>query len=273
MTGSRVMKKAKAKLNITTMTGSRIKKKAKNKRRHTPNNESHSSSAAIKSLPRDLLVEVIANVASHSFIDLHNLKKCSKDFLNATEDNYVWQQVSLETFPFIEWYPMEKKSSFLERCRKSGNIESLYREGLREYFNHDPSGNINHGLEFLKVATQKGHKEAKYVYGMILLCSKDDDLRKQGLEHMRFLRKSKCVISCRKKVQRFLRSMWTNNSMVEHNLSTLCNCKSTCNGWRVKRGRWFLLDDDDDDYDTSLCEYCRWDHEIKYFYNRLLNAY
>ncbi|XP_057426559.1 putative F-box protein At1g67623 [Lotus japonicus] len=250
-------------------TYSKLVQKARSKRRHTSKSTSHT--VAIKSLSRDLLAEVVATVASHSFIDLHNIKMCSKDFLDATEDSSVWRRVFLETFPLIQWRPNDKVLSFLNRCKECGNIESLYREGMQKYF-YDPNGKID-GLGILKAAAQKGHKEAKYVYGMILLCSEDGELRKQGLEYIRFLRKSKCVIASRKKVEQLLNSMWKNNGMLERNQSSLCNSKSTCKGWRVKIGRWILQDDDDDDDDNiKLCEYCRWDHELDYFY-RMFNIH
>src|ERR1044072_9443929 len=109
-----------------------IMKRRRSKRQHT--RKGTYSVATIKSLPRDLLVEVVATVASRSFIDLHNIKMCCKDFLDATEDSYIWQRVSLDTFPLIQWFPNDKIKSFLDRCREHGNIESLYREGLRKYF-------------------------------------------------------------------------------------------------------------------------------------------
>ncbi|XP_057452084.1 putative F-box protein At1g67623 [Lotus japonicus] len=214
----------------------------RSKRRRT--RKSSYSTAAIKTLPKDLLVEVVAVVASHSFKDFHNVKMCCKDFLDATEDNSVWKRVSLDTFPLIQWLPNDNVSSFLNRCRECGNIESLYREGLRKYF-YDPNEKI-HGLDILKVTAQKGHKEAKYVCGMILLCSKDDELRKKGLEYMRFLRMFKCVVGSRNKVKQLLKIMWKKNGMVGRNQSPLCNSKSTCKGWRMKKGRWALIDDDDD---------------------------
>jgi len=43
---------------------------------------------------------------------------------------------------------------------------------------------------------------------LILLCSKDDDLRKEGVEYMRFLRNAKCVVSCRNKVVASLGNIW-----------------------------------------------------------------
>ncbi|GAU34133.1 hypothetical protein TSUD_66120 [Trifolium subterraneum] len=130
-----------------------ISKRGINKTRH----------ASIQSLPRDLLLEVVATVASQSFLDLHNVKMCCKEFLQVTEQNYVLQKVSLDNFPLIQWFPNEKASSFLKRCEESENIEILFREGLREYFSY-PNGNIG-GLERLQIAAQRGHKEATYVYG------------------------------------------------------------------------------------------------------------
>ncbi|WJX95660.1 hypothetical protein P8452_76949 [Trifolium repens] len=199
------------------------KTRGSNKRRH----------ASIQSLPRDVLLEVVAIVASQSFLDLHNIKMCCKDFLQVTEQNCVLQKVSLDNFPLIQWFPNEKALSFLKRCKESQNIEILFREGLREYFNY-PNRNIGDGLERLKIAAQKGHKEAI------------------------------------KKVQYLTNFLWKNNEMLVRNQSPLCKSKITCKGWRVKKGRWLLLDDEDDD--INLCEDCRWDHELEFFY-QLFNVH
>jgi hypothetical protein len=216
-----------------------------------------------------MLLEVVAIVASQSFLDLHNIKMCCKDFLQVTEQNCVLQKVSLDNFPLIQWFPNEEALSFLKRCKESENIEILFREGLREYFNH-PNRNIGDGLEKLKIAAQKGHKEAMYVYGMLLLCSENDESRKQGIEHIRYLRMSKCIMNSRKKVQYLTNFLWKNNGMLVRNQSPMCKSKITCKGWRVKKGRWLLLDDEDDD--INLCEDCRWDHELEFFY-QLFNVH
>ncbi|XP_027348397.1 putative F-box protein At1g67623 [Abrus precatorius] len=238
-----------------------LMKKTNDKKQGTLKNGS-SPATTVKSLPKDLLVEVVARVASHSFTDLQSVKMCCKDFLNASEDNHVLQQVSLDKFPLIQNFLNDEALSFLKRCRESGNLESLFREGTLQFFKY-PNEKVG-GLEMLKVAAEKGHKGAKYMYGMILLCSKDDGLRKLGLEHMRFLRTSMCIITCRKRVKQFERCMWRYDRVLEPNHSPLCSCKSTCKGWRIKNGGWLLLDDEDDDLDS--CEYCRWDHELQFFY-------
>ncbi|XP_057452142.1 putative F-box protein At1g67623 [Lotus japonicus] len=244
-------RRARAKAHVETpppqshQTYSWLVKRTRSKRRNN-----RKGPTTIKMLPRDLLVEVVATVVSHSFIDLCIIKKCCKDFHDASEDINIWKRVSLDKFPLIQWLPNDKISSFLKRCRECGNMESLYREGLQKYFYY-PNGKID-GFELLKVAAQKGHKEAKYVCGMILLCSEDEELRKQGLEHMRLLRKSKCVVGSRNKVKRLLGFMWKSNGEFGRNQTPLCNSKNTCKGWRVKSSAWILLDDDDDDDDINL---------------------
>ncbi|KAK7262966.1 hypothetical protein RJT34_30549 [Clitoria ternatea] len=244
------------------MVISRLMKKMSNKKQQ--NDYGSSSTTSIKSLPKEMLVEVMARVASQSFSDLHNMKLCCKNFYTASEDKYVLQHTSLDKFPLVQWYPNDKELSFLECCKKSGNIESLYREGLRELFIYS-NGKIS-GLERLKIAAQKGHREATYVYGMISLSSKDDKLRKQGIEHMRFLSKSKCITKCRAKVRLILKgSMWRKQGILVRNQTLVCPSKTTCNGWRLKKGKWLFLDDEDEEIDS--CELCRLDHELKFFYD------
>ncbi|CAK8535590.1 unnamed protein product [Lathyrus sativus] len=230
------------------------------------NNESVSSSI-MQSLPRDLLLNVIAIIGSQSFIDLHKIKVCCKDFFEVAQERYVLQKISLDNFPFIQWIPNKNALLFFKRCVESKNSESLYRDGLLKYFNY-PNGNMA-GLKSLKIAAQMGHKEAMYVYGIILLCSEDHESKNQGVEYMRALRKSKCIMSSRMKVQSLTNSLWKNNGILVRNQTPICNSKSTCYGWRLKKGRWLLLDDEDDDF--NLCENCRWDYELEFFYN-LLNV-
>ncbi|KAK7292131.1 hypothetical protein RIF29_07848 [Crotalaria pallida] len=215
------------------------------------------------SLPKNLITNIVARVASHSLADLVNLKRCCKDFLDAAEDDFAYKHVSLlHKFPLFPWRPLnDKKLSFLKRCKESQNMDTLFREGLLEYLR----GEKISGLRILKIVALKGHKEAKYVYGMIMLSSEDEELRKEGLEHMRFLRESKCVIRCRGKVEKLVQYAWKKNILL-HNKKTLCHNKSICKGWRPREGRWLLLDDEDDNNDNiNMCEYCRWDQELELF--------
>jgi len=238
----------------------------RNKRQHTNNNES--TLIPIKSLPQDLLVNVIARVSSESYIDHYNMKVCCRDFFHASKDNYMWQQVSLEKFPLFSWLHEPVFDHFLQSCKESGNIEALYRDGLRQLSGY--KGNIEKGIKDLKMAAEKGHLEAKYVYGLILLCSYDDDMRKQGVEYMQFLRNTKCVVNCRNKIMTLFMSIWRKHrEILKRNPTPLC-CKKPCKGWSLKKGTWEPKDnEDDDDSIQNSCENCRWDVELDFFYDVL----
>lgn len=225
--------------------------------------QAYGSSSTMEALPKELLMEVLKRVASASVSDLNKAKLICRDFLDAAENDYIYQHVSMEKFPLIPWFISDKEFSFLKRCRESGNSESLYREGMVEYFS---SLKVNSGLENLKMAAQNGHKEAKYVYAVILMCSEDEELRKQGLEILRFLRISKCVRKCRKKVERFIWSMWVKNRAVR-NRQPLC-CFRACGGHgrlQTISGGWPSVNEEEDDDVDMSCEYCRGDHELNLF--------
>lgn len=127
----------------------KLKKTTKHKRskHHDP---------TIESLPKDLWTEVLALVASASFIDLFSAKLSCKDFHRIAEEDYIFEHVSLNKFYAIPWNQNAKASSFFERCKESGNPELLYREGMTDYFSH---GRTESGFEYLKRATEKRHVE------------------------------------------------------------------------------------------------------------------
>jgi len=276
------------------VTSELVKKTRYNKRLHDENNEfvslipmeeslhidnkrqriehDKSTMIPIKSLPTDLLVNMIARVSSESCIDHYNMKVCCRDFLDASKDNYMWQQVFLEKFPLHSWLSKEKRlvfDSFIKSCKEGGNIEALYREGLQEIIRY--MGNVKKGIKDLKMAAEMGHLEGRYVYGLILLCSYEDDLRRKGVEYMQFLRNAKCVVSCRNKVIALLGNIWRRPyGTLVRNPTPLCRDK-LCNGWSMKKNHsWKMVNNEDDDVTIkNSCEYCRWDVELDFLYNVL----
>jgi hypothetical protein len=74
--------------------------------------------------------------------------------------------------------------AFLKRCKASENPEVLFSECLRELFNY-PIGNID-DLEKLKMAAECSHNLAKYAYGLIMLCSENNEFRNEGIKHIRY---------------------------------------------------------------------------------------
>ena len=102
-------------------------------------NKKHGSVSVttIKSLPKELQVEIFAKVATRSVFDHCMIKLCCKEFLRAAEDNYVYRHASMENFALVPlpWFKGNNKEfPFLKRCRESGNSEILYREGMLQYF-------------------------------------------------------------------------------------------------------------------------------------------
>ncbi|AES92025.1 F-box plant protein, putative [Medicago truncatula] len=138
----------------------------------------------VKTLPNDLLVNNVAKVASRSMIDLCKIKLSCKEFLNASEDDYVYQHAAMDN-----------------RCRESGNLEIIYREGMVQYFS---TLMVDLGLKNLKKTALEGHHEAKYVYSMLLMANCDDDEgRKLGFDLFDELKNSTgiTIVGCRKRVK------------------------------------------------------------------------
>jgi hypothetical protein len=81
------------------------------------NEEEHK--VGIISLPDDMLMEVLTNVASSSFTDLFKAKLTYSDLCGLVEYDHIFQQVSLEKIP-LSWCT-NAEVMFLRRCKESGN--------------------------------------------------------------------------------------------------------------------------------------------------------
>ncbi|KAK2362548.1 hypothetical protein QL285_087605 [Trifolium repens] len=232
----------------------------------TPHGERNESNEATEvpfdSLPEPIIKDIVAIVGSESVADLHNFKKTSKFHGQLIDDNYVLKQVSFEKSRKIQWEPNENALAFLKRCEASGNLEVLWSEGLRDFF-HYPIGNWE-GREKLKIAAEGGYNMAKYVYGLIMLCSENDESRNEGIKHIRDLRMNKCMLYCRNQMQERAGYFWRYNGMLVRNQTLVCKTRPACGGWRLNNGAWVLLKEEDDD--LSSCEYCRCDEEMNHFY-------
>jgi hypothetical protein len=65
----------------------------------------------LKAIPKDLVVEIVGKVASHSMADLCKVKLSCKEFLSAFEDGYVYQRASIDKFALVPlmWFKGKKK--------------------------------------------------------------------------------------------------------------------------------------------------------------------
>ncbi|KAL8235551.1 hypothetical protein R6Q59_016632 [Mikania micrantha] len=226
--------------------------------RHGVGKPIHQSTTTIQSLPRDLLVDVLARVASSSFTDLFTVKLSCKNFLELAKDDYVSQCISIDTFPVTHWFPPSTKQlSFLTHSLNKGNSESLFRQGMIEYFN---LVNEESGLKYLKRAVEKRHLEATYVYGMTLLSSEDQLSQQQGLDILNSTNRSTSmhwnVKDSRDKIEWVLSQMWINNPVTLQKVNTKCHERD--HAIRFRRRGWNL----DDDKQLSSCDTCLWYREL-----------
>ncbi|KAK0598393.1 hypothetical protein LWI29_034240 [Acer saccharum] len=185
----------------------------KKMKRTEPNNKV-GGGCNIKSLPKDLLIDVLTRVASSSVADLFNVERSCKDLLEVGNDNYVLQHACMDCFPIAPWPVSDKASLFLRRCRESGNAEALFRQGMFEYFTLLETKS---GLMLLQRAAHKGHIEATYIVGILLLSLShgDNRLRRRGLNLLSCLKRRRCfkVGECRKRVKRVVSSLWIHNNV------------------------------------------------------------
>ncbi|KAK2636704.1 hypothetical protein Ddye_031496 [Dipteronia dyeriana] len=202
----------------------------KKMKRTEPNNKV-GGGCNIKYLPKDLLTHVLARVASGSIADLFNVEQSCRDFLEVGNDNYVLQHACMDSFHVVPWLRSYMASLFLRRCRESGNAEALFRQGMLEYFTLLETES---GLVLLQRAAHKGHIEATYVVGILLLSLShcENKLRRQGLNLLSCLKRRHCfrVEQCRKRMKHVVSNLWIHYN-VNVDIRT-CNCWNTCRrGW------------------------------------------
>ncbi|XP_050211148.1 putative F-box protein At1g67623 [Mercurialis annua] len=242
------------------------------------------NSNRFNNLPSELLTEILAKVASTSAIDLFQAKTSCKDFRLAASDDYVFQNIEIDSFVDKSWKIRQNgASNFLERCNKCGNPESLFRQGMIDYFSNLK---IDSGFECLKKAANKGHVVATYVYGIILVCY-GGELRKKGLKLLFELKRrsnSRLIVKeCREKVRKIFYEMWPNINYIigygpaeedefKRKLKN-CKCKAKLCSWtavpRKESSVWKPPRDEEFEDDKFSCQACLWDLEAFRFLNFL----
>ena len=81
-------------------------------------------------LPIKMMVEILAKVASHLVVDLFNMKCTCKSLYQATKDDEVSQNVTLEQLPIILWPPNKPQQHLAKRVQESHNPHMLLRDGI-----------------------------------------------------------------------------------------------------------------------------------------------
>ncbi|KAF2315770.1 hypothetical protein GH714_040308 [Hevea brasiliensis] len=248
MVGSSIMKKeSKGKLQGCSKTK---KSRSRDKNHKVPN---------ILALPNELVTEILALVASSSSIDLFSAKLSCKDIFQATEDKYIYRQVSLERFPPVPWFISKQASSFLDRCKENGNPEALFRQGVVECFSQIK---LESGLRCLKRAASSGHHKASYILGVILLCS-ENKYEPEGMKLIEEVKRNKKIRECRQKLKDIIWNIWLKNKFIleaKPNGCPLSHLHRKRDGWPS-----FNVDDDDD----ISCRECSCHREVIFVCNLL----
>ncbi|KAI3720386.1 hypothetical protein L6452_21302 [Arctium lappa] len=175
-----------------------------------------------------------------------------KDYLEAAEDEYILQHISMDKFPIVDWVPPGDESlAFLTLCFLKGNPEAIFRRGMMEYFSLT---RVESGLDYLKRAAEKGHPEATYAYCMILLSKGEKSVL--NLLNSRF--RDWKIQDCRDKIRWVLSQIWINNR-----ISLQQDYIFNCHHHGIGIGGF--------DRQVFSCQSCMWYQELRVF-SRIVNG-
>ncbi|KAK3024199.1 hypothetical protein RJ639_043776 [Escallonia herrerae] len=255
----------------TEMETKALRAKRDSRRAKFRNHQKHQHhAAAIDTLPADLLIhEVLGRVASFSAANLFNAKLCCKEFFNAAEEGCIFQRVSIGK-SLDRWHTDEKVKEKLNRfvnvCMEKGNPEALFRQGMADYFSEKQRFEL--GLERLKRAAEKGHQEATYVYGILLLSTEgggSSEATQEGIKLLNSLKNSSTskskslgfVRECRAKIENIFQGLWVNRQLVDR-----CPIQGkACMEEETPIDQWNYYDAVED---VMCCDACTWHREIDF---------
>ncbi|XP_060964709.1 uncharacterized protein LOC133033692 [Cannabis sativa] len=208
------------------------------------------STKTIDWLPNDLIVDILAHVATISISDFFQ----SKD-----NDHYIYNKLSLDELSCHPWdlYMSKEATTLFTKCLNSQNSEAMYRLGVKK----------KSGVELLEKAANAGHLGASYFMGIILICKEedesDDETKQSGIRHgiqlLGCIKTSAQMRECREKLKHIVQKLWLTQN---HNflIPKLFQCQFP----NRKPNSWPLLDD----YSHTLCcNTCRFNYEIVYVCN------
>ncbi|XP_078151946.1 F-box protein At1g67340-like [Carex rostrata] len=217
------------------------------------------NTSIINMLPEDLIVEIVAQLVSHSsepFVDLYNLKNTSKLFYAASKDEIVKERIALDReFPSLNWTVTDRGMSILNACAEAGNAEACFILALINIFDKE---DISTGVDLLKKATCKGHTEALYLMNIVTLRFQEHHLLTAvnsdgvfGADEINFGHGDDQFELCREKVVNLIRHISWNKwqATLVGNRQQWCKNSEcgTVRGW--------------DRHRIFCSNACRWNHE------------
>ncbi|KAG8366396.1 hypothetical protein BUALT_Bualt17G0075300 [Buddleja alternifolia] len=212
----------------------------------------------IDRMPKELIGEVLARVASASFTDMFSAKLSCKTFHQVAEDRYIYKHVSLNNFPIVAWSPLnEMQQVFLTKCEECENPNLIFRQAVVDYFGGEQleSRLI---IRRLDKAIQLGHIGAFYLRCILLIFSGNNELKERGVESLINMKKCKKYGSdlraYRDELIGILNMIWVENSVLEDR-PICCIMRDD----HEKRRIWADINEDE----ATYCEACDIDNEIR----------
>ncbi|AEE35642.1 unnamed protein product [Arabidopsis thaliana] len=218
-------------------------------------------------------IHLVINVLSSSLSEFRNLQLVSKSFKRISNDRYILQRLSLNKIPLLPWRNRKKFHNFFKRCRKSGNLEAIYRKGLVDYFHRDShERQRDRGLKHIAKTANNGNQEAQYVYGLILICL-GGKTKQNGFKILSSLRKPLMLSNTIKEMEKHrthIRNMWWwGEPMMRHLQKSYVRENCNCDGRTEIFPNYCFrhrFGEDDDMLTSSACEICLCHHEVKLFF-------
>ncbi|KAK4736106.1 hypothetical protein R3W88_010367 [Solanum pinnatisectum] len=190
-------------------------------------------SSSIESLPNELLIDIVARVASFSFKNFINVKLSCKVLNEISNERYVYQKAILVDFPIDPSWQKDKE----EKIKKS-----YFFHGMDFFKNDRPEL----AVELLKQPAKGGHIGACIGVMLIGNMKETETLRKVTRE-------------CRKSLEEILKNIWVKNPLFLGERPTRCTIQHQ---HRVRRNGWPL--DSDDEHVNFHCHACSCDVKIAY---------
>ena len=236
-----------------------------------------SSNPSLDTLPKDMLVQIVAKSSTDSTKDHSNVKLACKQLLDAAEDPFVYKHVSTNSIPVVPngTHFTEQQQRFLDRCKLNGNKDIAWRQGIIEFLN---STTQEDGCDKLRDATYEGKVEAMYVYSMILLNDANKSNQEKGVQLFEAVKQRNSIEEIRDSVGDVIQKLSLKHKPdpALNPVNSLCNdriCKRITRTIMYKH-RYFAVPDTPRDYiyNVGICLRCAASWE-QYIFVKTINEY
>ncbi|XP_013689242.2 F-box protein At2g35280-like [Brassica napus] len=125
------------------------------------------SLSRLESMPDDMLRLIVSKVGASSSADYCNTMMACKSLNFGLADPLIAKTLNIT--PMVERPNISYGyGKMMESLLASNNLDAHYVKGMCEYFD---LGNPDLGLYHLRIASKGAHKEAKYLYGVLLMAT------------------------------------------------------------------------------------------------------